>query len=311
MSTIIFKVALSKTTFNLSLLSVFLSRQPFRTFYTRKYNWDNVKNADYLHTEYSNYTYSHVARTLSTLLKSSDFFCEAAGHNTYFWITKMNNTILFSIALPEEEFIQQQTDIENFLNSLFKNENVIAAYISSVNDTWWLTSPHEQPSLFTYRRLQHSRYNCHFHKKEIVYNNFLSDEIWQPLCWKFWINIFELQQYINLLHFPHMISFSEIARHSYQFQLYHTHQDFSNVTQKQILKLLTSECSVKSEPDSLCEISASVESGELTLKLIQFLDQNNFPTAKEHAAYQEITTYLMLNSSTGRFLSKKKYRIVK
>ena len=306
MSTIIFKVALSKTAFNLSSISFFLLNQPFQTFYTREYKWDSPKHADYLYTNYSKYTYSHAVKKLSILLEKSDFFCEAAGHNTYLWITQINTTVLFSVAIPEKVFMLHQTYIENYLNNLFKKENVIAAYISNINDTWWLINPHEQPSLFNYRRLQHSRYNNCFHRQEVLYQNFSSDEIWHPLCWKFWINIFELQEYSKFLQFKDIILCSKLSNHSYRFQLCPISTHFRSTLHT---ILYNDKYSLHSDSDNICEIQYPVVPQKTTLKLIRFLNQEYHPTSKNNATYQEISIYLMCTPSLGKLLSKQLFEI--
>ena len=304
------KLALPKSAFNLALIPALLPNQQFDTCYIREYHFDETEtNADFLYTQYINYTDHIVAKKLLKLLENQNFFCEASGSDSYYWITKLNTTVLFTAALPCADFYRAQREIEYTFHSLFRTGKALSGYISCILDPWWIQSSFIQPSLFFYRRLQHSRYNNCIYSQDILSKKFLSDEIWCPICWKVWVNCRILQSYLNLLSFSDLVESEQITETSWKFQFYSTPIDFTESSRQKIIQLLENSYTYSTNSDCKFEINHLISRNEATLQLIQYLDRNNNLASKRNAVYQEISTYLLINDSTGQLLSRKKYTL--
>lgn len=302
---IILKIALPKNICRILLLNSILSKQQFNTLFIRRYNFSTeLEKTDFLHTEYISYSYDVVIKKLTFLLENHDFFCEASGDNSYFWLTKLNNTIIFSLIFPYDKFLYNQKSIESLINDLFF-KGAMSAYICSLYDSWWCPESIVQPTLFLYRRLQHSRYNNTDFSKEQLSNSFLSDEIWQPLCWNVWVNCFYLQKYMRIRHSPYLYKFIQLSENIYHFLLHEKIQDYTFSSREWFLDFLNIHLPVH---DSVL-IAQTLIKTETAFQLIQFYDREKNLTTKEHAAYKEISTFLCIDSSTGKLLSKKIYKL--
>lgn len=304
-NTIIFKIALPKNVFKISFLNSVLLNQQFNTLFIRQYNFSTeLENTDFLRTQYISYSFDVVIKKLTFLLENHDFFCEASGNDSYFWITKLNNTIIYSTILPYNDFLCNQKNIDSLINNLFI-EGAMSAYICSLHDSWWYPEPISEPTLFLYRRLQHSRYNNANYSKEQLSNVFLSDEIWQPVCWNVWVNCLYLQEYSCIRHSPYLYKFIQLSENIYHFLLHKKVQDYKLNSRKWLLDFLDIHLPLN-DPTT---IDQTLIKTEASFQLIQFYDCENNLTTKDSAIYQEISTFLCIDQSTGKLLSRKIYKL--